>query len=181
MQTPAYHAAEAASNDTFQALMWALSYPGRYQTLPASAPAFDLIAETLLDLETTYFTPDVALAAQLARSGARPKAVSEAAYHFYPQADDAMLDLIRVASVGTLPYPDSAATLIIGCALNSGQSLRLTGPGVKTTITAHVGGLPDGFWALRRDASRYPLGWDIFLVDGQHVMGVPRSTVVDWS
>jgi alpha-D-ribose 1-methylphosphonate 5-triphosphate synthase subunit PhnH len=181
MSTPAYHAAEAASNDTFQALMWALSYPGREQTLPDHTPAFDLIAATLLDLETTYFAPNAALAAQLARSGARPKAVSDAAYHFYPAIDTAALDLIRAASVGTLTYPDSAATLILGCTLGTGQALQFTGPGVRATITVHVGGLPDRFWALRREASRYPLGWDIFLVDGQRVMGVPRSTVVDWS
>jgi alpha-D-ribose 1-methylphosphonate 5-triphosphate synthase subunit PhnH len=171
-----YTADEALARETFLALMWSLSYPGRVYTIPDANP-FMAIAHTLLDLETTFFTLDVDLAGQLAATGARGLPVDEAAYHFYPVLND--LDTVRQASVGTMLFPDRAATLVIGCRLESGQSLRLSGPGVDGQRAVQVGGLPAAFWSLRQKVNQYPLGWDIYLIDGQRVIGLPRTTMVE--
>ncbi|MBI1282690.1 MAG: phosphonate C-P lyase system protein PhnH [Anaerolineaceae bacterium] len=176
MTFPPYTAAEAQSRETFLALMWALSYPGRVHQLPVGANAFALIAETLLDLETSYFSPDESLQSILASTGAHARPPAEAAYHFYEQISDVSLSDIRQASVGTMLYPDTAATLIIASTLNSGREFDLSGPGVNGQQAIQVGGLPDALWQLRDTACKYPLGWDVFLVDGHQVLGLPRST-----
>ena len=176
MTFPPYTTAEAQSRETFLALMWALSYPGRIHHLPTNIQNFRLIAETLLDLETSYFTPDESLQAVLATTGAHARQPSEAAYHFYEQVNETTLSTIRQASVGTMLYPDTAATLIVDCTLNSGVEFVLSGPGVNGQQSIQIGGLPDAIWDLRETACKYPLGWDVFLVDGPQVIGLPRST-----
>lgn len=183
---PVASPAELRSRAAFLALLWALSYPGRIQELPSDAAgaspdtrsALLTVAETVLDLETSFFTPDDALAGLLARSGARALPAHEAAYHFYPALDARTLDLVAQARVGSYLYPDQAATLILGCRLSKGTRLLLQGPGIAGQAELLVDGLPSALWALRAEKASYPLGWDIFLVDGTRVAGLPRTTVL---
>lgn len=177
MPIPPHTPAESLSQNTFTALMWALSYPGRPYDLPAEIDPFHAVADTLLDLETTYFTPDAALDPMLRATGARARRPGEAAYHFYPALSGPDLAHIEIANIGTLLYPDSAATLIIGCTFGGGQGLWLSGPGIPSTVSLAISGVPGRLWALR-EATRYPLGWDMFLIDGRRVIGLPRSTVI---
>jgi alpha-D-ribose 1-methylphosphonate 5-triphosphate synthase subunit PhnH len=176
MTFPPYTSTEAQSRETFLSLMWALSYPGRIHRLPDGVKAFALIAETLLDLETSYFSPDESLQSMLISTGAHARPATDAAYHFYEQITESTLPDIRQASVGTMLYPDTAATLILGCTIDSGVEFVLSGPGVNGQQAMCIGGLPDAFWELRDTACKYPLGWDIFLVDGQQIIGLLRST-----
>lgn len=176
MTHPAYTTAEARTRETFLALMWALSYPGRIQHLPDGGDPFVLIAEALLDLETSYFTPEATLHPLLAHSGAKSLPVETAAYHFYPTLLAHHLPALRKASAGTMLYPDEGATLIIGAALGTGTEFVLRGPGINGAQLFQVDGLPDTFWELREAACRYPIGWDIYLLDGRRTVGLPRST-----
>ncbi|WP_368518087.1 phosphonate C-P lyase system protein PhnH [Rhizobium sp.] len=32
---------------------------------------------------------------------------------------------------------------------------------------------------MRAKAIRYPLGWDLYLVDGRRLLGIPRSTTIE--
>lgn len=179
MQTPAYSLEESRTRATFLSLMWALSYPGRIQTLPAGAGLpLQVIGETLLDLETSFYTPDDALSEVLAHSGARALEPDRAAYHFYPQLNEEALAVMRFASTGTMLYPDQAATLIIGCTLGVGQPYELTGPGIQGNAQLQVSGIHEDFWMMREGANRYPLGWDIFLADGLRIVGLPRTTQI---
>jgi alpha-D-ribose 1-methylphosphonate 5-triphosphate synthase subunit PhnH len=174
---PPYTASEAQSRETFLALMWAVSYPGKTQALPDQGDSFALIADTLLDLETSYFTPDERLSTRLAQTGARLLEPERAAYHFYPALDDSALATIDRASTGTLSYPDQAATLIIGAQFESGTALTLSGPGIDGSRTIQIDGIPASFWTLRERAA-FPLGWDVFFVDKRAVFGLPRSTKI---
>jgi alpha-D-ribose 1-methylphosphonate 5-triphosphate synthase subunit PhnH len=173
-----YTFTEAQTRETFLALMWAFSYPGRPRMLPTGA-AFTAIGDALLDLETNYFTPDPELHRMLARTGARSLSPYQAAYHFYPVMKESTLNYVKGASVGTMLYPDQAATLIIGCMLGSGARLRMTGSSIKESVTLAVEGIPPEFWALRDRVSRFPLGWDIYLLDGDQMVGIPRSVRVE--
>jgi alpha-D-ribose 1-methylphosphonate 5-triphosphate synthase subunit PhnH len=184
---------ETQARSVFTQLMWALSYPGRQFSLPGqsahASPAATFnncvaIAHTLLDLETTFFTPDAQLANALVRTGARQIGAESAAYHFYPtletlQDATALLTHAGAASVGTLLYPDQAATLVVACKLGTGASLRLCGPGINGEREVRVGGLPASFWHLRAERVIYPLGWDLFLLDGDQVVGLPRTTILE--
>lgn len=177
MTSPRMTPADTRAHQTFIALMWALSYPGRAYPLPAAElSAFVAISEALIDLETSFYTPDAALHQQLVRSGARSRPVDQAVYQFYPTLDDTGLRALRAAPVGTALAPDQSATLVIGCELTGGQRLRLRGPGIADATNLHVAGVPDDLWTLRNTACRFPLGWDLFLVADNLVAGVPRTT-----
>ena len=174
LQTPF----EATTHATFDALMWAFAHPGEVQILPNGEPCLH-IAEALLDLETSFFTPNKTLLASIRLTGARERAASEAEFHFYPHFDTTHLEFVRQARRGNLLYPDSSATLIIGCTFGSGGRLRLSGPGIEIARELEIGRLPEGFWQAREAARRYPLGWDVLLVSGSQVIGVPRSTELE--
>lgn len=175
MDFPMYTETEARPRETFLALMWALSYPGRIQYLPDSEDGFRLIAEALLDLETSYYTPDNVLKNTLAYNGSQALPVEQAAYHFYASIKRDDMARIKQASVGTMLYPDTAATLVIGCRLGSGTQVVVQGPGVRDQQAILVDDLPDTFWDLRAAVCRFPLGWDLYLMDGQQVVGIPRG------
>lgn len=181
MALPRMTGPEARNHETFTALLWATSYPGRSRRLPTSGiAAFATIADALVDLETSYFTDDAALAPLLLRTGGRPRTPEQAMYQFYPRVSEATLASIAEAPVGTHRYPDESATLILGCTLGAGPTLRLSGPGIATPATLRVGGLPDAFWTLRAQACRFPLGWDLLLVvDGAAVVALPRAVQIE--
>ncbi len=184
--SPVYTSEEAQNRETFLALMWALSYPGRIYDLPAGAQdelaLFSQIGHALLDLETTYFTSNAALAPQLKHTAARAHPVESAAYHFYPSISDTDLAYIEQAPIGTALFPDQSATLFIGCVSGTLREqgndplLTLQGPGIKDQQHVHVSGIPAALWALCKRAV-YPMGWDIFIVDPVgKVIGLPRTT-----
>lgn len=189
-QLPVYTPEEAQSRETFLALLRGLSYPGRKQALPlpqdtSTTRALAVIGTALLDLETTYFVApgNEPLMAQLTLTGARAVDSAHAAYQFYPTLkQDADLTLIEPAPIGDMQNPDKAATLIIGCQLapvEAATSFTLTGPGIQTQQTLDVAGIAPAFWALRQQRfSQYPLGWDVFLVAGSQVVGLPRTTII---
>jgi alpha-D-ribose 1-methylphosphonate 5-triphosphate synthase subunit PhnH len=56
--------------------------------------------------------------------------------------------------------------------------VRLSGPGVDGTLDVTLGISP-GFWAMRAMLCAYPEGFDMLLVDGRSVIGIPRSTLVE--
>lgn len=180
--TPTFTMAESQSRQTFLALMWALSYPGRAQTLPDGITMYPAnlvtIGWALLDVETTFFTPDPLLAAELRRTTAVPAPAAAAHYHFYPDLADESLAALEQAPLGNMLYPDASATVIIGCTVGQGEPFVMSGPGIQGETAVNLHQIPARFWELRRAANQYPLGWDIFLVDGPTVIGLPRTTLV---
>jgi alpha-D-ribose 1-methylphosphonate 5-triphosphate synthase subunit PhnH len=187
---PLSTAAETQARETFQALMGALSNPGRIFTLPGgaltTAESCVQIGRTLLDLETSFYTPDRILRTSLEQSGARFRTPASAAYLFLPDLalfEPMMLrqtlDIIAQAAVGTITDPDEGATLIIAGEVGNGQRLQLVGPGIQHSHELYVDHLPIEFWRLRADKIHYPLGIDIFLVAGNQIVGLPRTTTVE--
>jgi alpha-D-ribose 1-methylphosphonate 5-triphosphate synthase subunit PhnH len=175
-QTPT----EALHHATFQALMWALSHPGRPQQLPSRGhTAYVSIAETLIDLETSFFTPDALLREQLLHTRAQFLPPSSARYQFYPFLDDSALMLISDAPTGNYANPDESATLVLGAGFGTGTRLRLSGPGVNGVTTIRIDGVLPLFWDIRTRLVRYPLGWDVLFVADQQVIGLPRTTHVE--
>lgn len=181
-EMPSYTQSEQQNRDTFLALMWSLSYPGRVHSLPETTlDPWELVAFTLLDLETSYYTPDEHLNARLASTGARALSADRAAYHFYPELTS--LEMIKIASVGNMMFPDEAATLFVGGNLSEGLTYQLTGPGIDATQSVQIDDIPVTLWDLRVKTLHYPLGWDVFVIDTTskpaRVIGLPRTTKID--
>lgn len=175
---PSYTASEARARETFLAMMHALSRPGTITALPAAeGSALAAIGEALLDLETSFHTPDAALGERLARTGASARPASQADYLFFPTLDAQALEALRTVRIGSALRPDESATIIAGCAFAAGARFRWTGPGIPDERQVWLGGVHNGLWPMRATA-RYPLGWDIFFVEGARVMGLPRTTQI---
>lgn len=165
------------SNVTFDALMWALARPGRVQPLPF--PGLLALAESLLDRECSFFCSDEGLKSDIARIGAHAVALPQAEYVFASIDDHAEVSALSAMLCGNLLYPDASATIFAQAQIGSGTRLRLTGPGVNGSVDISIGGVHPDFWALRAEAIRYPLGWDIYLADGESLIGIPRSTKIE--
>jgi alpha-D-ribose 1-methylphosphonate 5-triphosphate synthase subunit PhnH len=87
---------------------------------------------------------------------------------------------------GTLEHPERGATAIYAVEelSNVGTvSLKLTGPGVSGSRTLGLEGLAaTEAAAIREIRQDYPLGVDVYLVDGAgRVAGLPRSTRLEVS
>ena len=166
-------AVELRANATFEALMWALSRPGDVRTLPEAG--FGAIAETLVDLECSAYADTPEMRERVVASGAMlADRIGSADHVFLSTLENA--EIARI-NCGTALYPDDGATLIVAVA-HSGQRVRLTGPGIENTTEIALAVSP-GFWAMREMLCLYPEGFDIFFVDGDRVIGIPRSTKVE--
>lgn len=139
---------------------------------PASPLA--AIALALVDLEVSSFTDDPALAPILARTGSRGVSMAAADYLFLT-ADP--LPAARAAKTGSGLHPETAATLIVAAATGGGARLRISGPGIDGAREIAPAINPE-LWAIRARAA-YPLGFDLFIVEGDRVIGLPRSVTVE--
>ena len=169
---------DSRTNATFDELMWALSRPGLIRTLPFAG--FETLAESLLDRECTFFVAnDTVLDQRLADTGARRTTLDKAEYVFSSLGTESEVKALSTLRIGSLPYPDEAATLFAPATIGSGQALRLSGPGIKDALTLEVDGIDPSFWAMRKKAIRYPLGWDLYLIDADRLIGLPRSKKIE--
>ena len=172
---PVRSEAEARANATYDALLWALSRPGKRRHLPAADET--PIIEALIDRECRVFVGDPVLMPVVLRNGAAIAPVAEADHVFAGSLAD--LETLHGLCVGSDLYPDDGATLIVRVRFGTGLRLELSGPGVDGVTTVSIAALPEGFWAWRAAQIRYPIGFDMVLVDGDQIIGLPRSTKVE--
>lgn len=175
LATPAPSPAETRDNAAFDALLWALSRPGVPRDLPEPGEAPVITA--LLDRECLVYSADPLLMPEIMRTGATLADIDKADHVFLGAM--ATSDPLAQIAIGSDFYPDGGATVIIRAGIGSGPVVRLTGPGVDRAVTLQLDGLPDRFWQARAARLRYPMGFDLFFVDGTRVVGVPRSTIVE--
>lgn len=81
-------------------------------------------------------------------------------------------------ALGTDAYPDRSTTLILPVdAFEGGLGLRLTGPGIETSLRVAPRGLPEDFLSARAaNAALFPRGHDLVLVCGERCLALPRTT-----
>jgi alpha-D-ribose 1-methylphosphonate 5-triphosphate synthase subunit PhnH len=169
-------AAEQRCNATFEALMWSMARPGEPQMLPALGLAG--VVETLVDIECSVFAEDQALRTYAAETGARIVDDPADADHVFLESLDAPEALLVAIPCGSALYPDDGATVVANAPHGRGHRLRLTGPGIEGVRELALGVSP-AFWNLRAQLCAYPEGFDLLLVDGPAVVGIPRSTKVE--
>ena len=101
---------------------------------------------------------------------------NDARFAFFASGDE-IPDFADFA-IGSQEYPDRSTTLVIEIAsLEGGQTLTLTGPGIKSEASLAPQGLPSDFleqWALNR--ALFPRGVDVVLTAGSQMVCLPRTT-----
>lgn len=175
LATPIPSPSEIVGNAAFEALLWALSRPGQARILPQ--PGETAIIAALLDRECLVYSADPLLLPEIMRTGAEVANIAEADHVFLGALTTS--DPLAQVSIGIDLYPDDGATVIVRARVGAGPEMRLTGPGIDSDVVIRLGGLPDGFWAARAARRRYPMGFDLFILDGARIVGVPRSTEVE--
>ena len=181
----------------FRTLLDALARPGTIGSVAAALPEFAAnnasaahaghagraAFATLLALadDTTPIwlaTPDVTLGATLRfhTSATMTDTPSRAAFAYVHDAQ--ALPSLSAFSLGEPETPEQAATLLIRVdALTGGTPITLSGPGIETTATIAPRGLPERFWHERAElAVHFPCGIDCYLVCGDALVGLPRTT-----
>ena len=170
-----------ASQSTFRTLMAALAEPGTRHPLTALAeppaplpPGAGTVLLTLADADTpVHIAPafgDLARRWAAFHTGAPlADACATALFAILPAPD------FEGFPIGTDTYPDRSATLIVPVRFE-GPAFTLTGPGIETqrTLRADLGADFAARWAQNR--ALFPRGVDLILVDGAHVVGLPRTT-----
>lgn len=173
---PLPSALETRCNAVFDAVMWALSRPGLVRDLPE--PGMAQLFETLIDRECAVNCAVSELADIAAGCGAALVALEQADHVFAARVTE---DLPGRIMHGSDLHPEEGATLVAPAVLETGQGVRLRfrGPGVNGELVTDVGGIPAGFWQTRHRETRYPMGFEILLIDGRRLLGIPRSTIVE--
>lgn len=176
----------------FRAAMLATAYPGRIMTLDRSfaAPkpfssATAALCLTLMDFETPTWLDKQAAAgdapAWLRFHCGLPLAEETATARFAVIADPAKMPRIFTFHPGDVEYPDRSSTLIIQVpSLTGGTATTWTGPGIKSSASAAIAGLPAWFWSdwdLNREL--YPRGVDVMFTSGNAFIGLPRTITVE--
>ena len=171
------------SQRVFRVLLQATAQPGKLFVFPPCGEnPVDAVARTLLDHEVTF----CAVGADTRATEERLSSVTGARAAPAPEADFALFfgehaGTIPTLKRGSLERPEEGATAIFAVERlsNAGpMTLGLSGPGVPDRRRVGVEGLSPS-WAGETVESRagYPLGLDLYLVDGSgQVAGLPRST-----
>ncbi|QRM33244.1 phosphonate C-P lyase system protein PhnH [Microvirga sp. VF16] len=176
----------------FRASLLATAYPGRVVQVDRAlmpprplSSATAALCLTLMDFETP---------AWLDRQTASGEVAKWLRFHCgLPVTDDPMTarfalitDTMTMPRLfefhpGDVEYPDRSTTLIIQVpSLTEGPTTTWTGPGIKTSASVGIDGLPSWFWSdwnLNREV--YPRGIDVIFTNGNTLVGLPRTITVE--
>jgi alpha-D-ribose 1-methylphosphonate 5-triphosphate synthase subunit PhnH len=86
-------------------------------------------------------------------------------------------------ALGEPETPEQSVTLIVRVdSLTQGSPVVLRGPGIEHSHTIAPAGLPGRFWRERAElAPLFPCGIDCYLVCGDTLIGLPRTTTVEFN
>jgi alpha-D-ribose 1-methylphosphonate 5-triphosphate synthase subunit PhnH len=203
MLTPGFANPVHDTQTVFRTLLDALSRPGKIGTIDNVLPASRSDARNNLPHARADLAAFAALLALCDYSTpvwlSQPDAVLGSALRFHTGAplvdepQDAAFAYVHDAStlppltsfaLGAAETPEQSVTLLVRVdSLNSstgGTPVTLRGPGIEDTHTIAPSGLPARFWRERAElAPLFPCGIDCYLVCGDVLIGLPRTTRVE--
>jgi alpha-D-ribose 1-methylphosphonate 5-triphosphate synthase subunit PhnH len=173
----------------FRTLLDALSRPGPIGVIESvlpevratrAEPAAFAALLALCDYATPVWLaqPDTALGSALRFHTGAPLVDEPGAAAFAYIYDASALPSLESFGLGTAESPEQSVTLLIRVeALTGGTPVVLNGPGILDTETISPVGLPEHFWRERAAlAPLFPCGIDCYLVCGERLIGLPRTT-----
>ena len=179
----------------YRLLLDSMARPGKINVMPTlelTTPqgihaAGALVGFALLNSDVSFYVDgssaeDVSLYL-LVNTSARPAEAETADYVYLNGTADA--DILYRLKTGTLPYPESSATVIAAVEELGGETglvLTLSGPGVDGERQLSVAGLNTALLeALVTINAEFPLGIDLMLTDPTgRIACIPRSNRVRW-
>lgn len=177
------------SQAAFRVALQALSHPGRVWPMPidAECPAHGHAAAAvcllaLLDADCAlWLSPTLASSSTAAwlrfHTGCQLVSLPAQAQFAWVAQGDEVPDLTAFMP-GTDTDPETSTTLLLDVAdFDGGALFTLAGPGIATTQTLQVNGLPEAFadqWAHNHAA--FPRGVDVLLTSPATLVGLPRTT-----
>jgi alpha-D-ribose 1-methylphosphonate 5-triphosphate synthase subunit PhnH len=179
------------SQDAFRGCVAALATPGavvRIRTgllpVPPFGPAATALLLALLDQDTRLWLSPGASAGSAAASlkfhtGCSLAAVpGEADFAFVAGVEE--LPPLESFGADAQDYPERSATVLLQVPELAERGWKLTGPGIRCESGLAVPALGVGFveqW--ERNRARFPRGIDLYLVCGEQVCGLPRTTRIE--
>jgi alpha-D-ribose 1-methylphosphonate 5-triphosphate synthase subunit PhnH len=177
-----------SAQSTFRSVMDAMARPGSVQRVrAASGMPYPMmhgtaaIALTLFDHDTPVWldgamaaTPDVAKWLKFHTSA--PVIADTSVCSFAVIGDAKNLPPLDRFALGNNEYPDRSTTLILQVdSLSSGPTWQLTGPGIDgaAVLQATIGS--NLFEQLAVNATLFPRGIDVVLVQDDAVVAIPRT------
>jgi alpha-D-ribose 1-methylphosphonate 5-triphosphate synthase subunit PhnH len=186
---PAFQDPVRDSQIVFRRVMDAVARPGSQADLGAIVEppagldaAAAAVALTLFDFETRIWL-DPALRGGEAEAWLRfhcgcPLTSDPDQAAFALISEEKAAPALSAFNPGDAKYPDRSTTVIVQVeSLDGGQTVTLTGPGIKDSATVAPKGLPEGFWKQMQDNnSKFQFGVDVLIVSGQALIATPRSS-----
>lgn len=197
MISPAFQDAVHDSQQCFRLLLKAMSEPGKVVTLnrcDGFGSMMSAAAQTLLSMAdnatpiwlSETFKADHAVTENIKFHIGAPLVdqTQQASFAVISEQDLMDLDWSELTfNLGNEEYPDTSTTVIVELdSFGAGTELELSGPGIKTTQTTSISGLPADFIAyleVRQRLVKFPLGVDFIFVANQQVLCLPRTTKVE--
>lgn len=172
----------------FRSALDALARPGRRVDLGQPVPGLALnpaMAHLLLALSDddtpVWWQHGADAAAQWLRfhTGAGIAALPQDAA-FACIARPADMPVLHAFAQGTAAAPELSATLLIELeSFDGGLGLQWHGPGIRSSHTVRVAGLPPSFWSQwSANHADFPQGVDVIFCCGAQAVGLPRTTRV---
>ena len=179
-----------SAQSVFRSVMDAMARPGSIQRVASAAgtPAAMMrgtaaIALTLFDHDTPVWldgrmsaTADVAKWLKFHTSA--PVITDSSIASFALVGDPENLPALDRFAFGSNEYPDRSTTLILQVeSLSGGPVVELHGPGIDGTAALRASIQPrDLFERLSINATLFPRGIDVVLVDDDAIVAIPRTT-----
>ena len=178
------------SQAVFRAVMTAMAYPGRIQSIRISANSVEwpkgmaAIASTLCDFETPVWlgpeltrSPD---AVHWLRFQTGAPIVREPGRALFAFSSIQNIPALTTFQIGTDEYPDRSTTLVLAVdELADGPGWNLSGPGIQDSANLSVTPLHGEFVAARAALQNsFPRGIDIIFVCGDRLAALPRTTII---
>jgi alpha-D-ribose 1-methylphosphonate 5-triphosphate synthase subunit PhnH len=179
------------SQRLFRAVLEAFSHPGRIVRLPdpprAAAPlsrATTAFLLTLVDRDTplwlapAFDTPAVCDFVRFHTGAAIARQPADALFAVLTPEGMPPIDSFPI---GTDPYPDRSATLVVELpSLTGGPERHWRGPGIEDRQAVGLAGLPDSFWTQwAANRALFPCGVDLVFATGSDLLALPRSIAVE--
>lgn len=178
------------SQQVFRKLLNAMSYPGRIEKLSGALEPPDplymasgAVCLTLLDYETPLWAdlnPDGDAMAWIRFHTGCPVVDEPSHASFALITNNGKMPSLNQFKSGTAESPESSTTLILQ--LNSfipGRSIKLSGPGIKTSMDFYLNGISDKFFQERYTVNQLPLGVDIIFTCQNNLSAIPRSVRIE--